>query len=145
TRGDPPSSPRCLGSRILRRVSRNLRAGAMIEAKIIDRGRGPEIAGSRITVFDVLDYLQEGWHPVESALNFRLSTRQVDAAVNYISEHRDEVMAEYQQILERCARGNPPELQAKLDAGHERFLAMVRERRQAKTRGGQDAGDSRGH
>ena len=117
----------------------------MIEAKIIDRGRGPEIAGSRITVFDVLDYLQEGWHPVEIALNFRPSTRQVDAAVNYINEHRDEVMAEYQRILERCARGNPPELQAKLDAGHERFLAMVRERRQAKTRGGQDAGDSRGH
>jgi uncharacterized protein (DUF433 family) len=117
----------------------------MIEAKIIDRGRGPEIAGSRITVFDVLDYLQEGWHPVQIALHFRLSTRQVDAAVNYINEHRDEVMAEYQRILERCARGNPPELQAKLDAGHERFLAMVRERRQAKARGGQDAGDSRGH
>ena len=32
-------------------------------------------------------------------------------------------------------RGNPPELQAKtLDAGHERFLAMVRERREAKRR-----------
>ena len=30
-------------------------------------------------------------------------------------------------MLERDARGNPPELQAKLDAPHERFLAMVRE------------------
>jgi len=25
-------------------------------ADIIDRGRGPEIAGTRITVYDILDY-----------------------------------------------------------------------------------------
>jgi uncharacterized protein (DUF433 family) len=117
----------------------------MLEAKIIDRGRGPEVAGSRITVFDVLDYLKAGWDSVQIALFFRLSTRQVDAAVRYIEEHKDEVMAEYQKILERCARGNPPELQAKLDDGHERFLAMVRERQLAKTQENRDAGDSRGH
>ena len=29
-------------------------------AKIIDRGRGPEIEGTRITVYDVMDYLKEG-------------------------------------------------------------------------------------
>jgi uncharacterized protein (DUF433 family) len=28
----------------------------MLDAKIIDRGRGPEIAGTRITVYDVLDF-----------------------------------------------------------------------------------------
>jgi uncharacterized protein (DUF433 family) len=117
----------------------------MLEAKIIDRGRGPEIAGSRITVYDVLDYLEEGWPAKEIAWLFHLSTAQVEAAVRYIEEHKDEVMAAYQKILDRCARGNPPELQAKLDAGHERFLAMVRERQQAKTQENRDAGDSRGH
>ena len=30
-------------------------------AQIINRGRGPEIEGTRITVYDVMDYLQEGW------------------------------------------------------------------------------------
>ncbi len=30
-------------------------------------------------------------------------------------------MAAYQKIMERINGGNPPELQAKLDAGHERF------------------------
>ncbi len=64
----------------------------------------------------------------------------MNAAVRYIEEHRDEVMADYQRILDRDARGNPPKLQAKLDAGHERFLAMVRERREAKKREGLDAG-----
>jgi hypothetical protein len=51
-------------------------------------------------------------------------------------------MEAYERILARHARGNPPELQAKLDAGHERFLAMVRELREAKNREGQDAGHS---
>jgi uncharacterized protein (DUF433 family) len=117
----------------------------MLEAKIIDRGRGPEIAGSRITVYDVLDHHKEGWPAKEIAWLFRLSTAQVEAAIRYIEEHKDEVMEAYERILARHARGNPPELQAKLDAGHERFLAMVRERQQAKTLENRDAGDSRGH
>jgi uncharacterized protein (DUF433 family) len=113
----------------------------MLEARIIDRGRGPEIAGTRITVFDVLDYLKAGWDAVEIARFFRLSTRQVEAATRYIEENQDEVMAEYRRILDRSARGNPPELQARLDAGRERFLAMVRERRAAQAQEGRDAGD----
>ena len=32
------------------------------DGTIINRGRGPEIAGTRITVFDVMDYLKHGWH-----------------------------------------------------------------------------------
>ena len=114
----------------------------MIEAKIIDRGRGPEIAGSRITVYDVLDYHKEGWPTKEIAWLFHLSTAQVEAAIRYIEEHRGEVMEAYQRILARHARGNPPELQAKLDAGHDRFLAMVRERREVKQRDEPDAGIS---
>jgi uncharacterized protein (DUF433 family) len=117
----------------------------MLEAKITDRGRGPEIAGTRITVYDVLDYHKHGWHRDRIASLFRISSRQVEAAIRYIEEHRDEVMADYREMLERDARGNPPELQAKLDAGHERFLAMVRERREAKDREGRDAGRSGGH
>jgi hypothetical protein len=40
---------------------------------IIDRGRGPEIAGTRITVYDILDYTTIGWHHTASAamLTFR--------------------------------------------------------------------------
>jgi uncharacterized protein (DUF433 family) len=124
---------------------KELRARKVIEAKIIDRGRGPEIAGTRITVYDILDYHKEGWHRDVIASTLRLNSRQVEAAIRYIEEHRDEVMPEYEEMLARDARGNPPELQAKLDAGHERFLAMVRERREAKNREGRDAGSSGGH
>src|SRR5262245_27109518 len=125
--------------------SQELRAETMIEAKIIDRGRGPESAGTRITVYDVLDYHKNGWHQDRIAATLSLSSRQVEVAIRYIEEHWDEVMEAYKRILARHARGNPPELQAKLDAGHERFLAMVRELREAKNREGQDAGHSGGH
>jgi uncharacterized protein (DUF433 family) len=117
----------------------------MNDAKIIDRGRGPEIAGSRITVYDVLDYHKHGWPAKEIAWLFHLSTAQVEVAIRYIEERRDEVMADYQEMLDRDARGNPPELQAKLDARHERFRAMVRERREAKQREEQGARHSGGH
>ena len=57
---------------------------------------------------------------------FDLSTRQIEVAIGYIEAHETEVMATYERILDRHAKGNPPELQAKLDEGHERFLAMVK-------------------
>jgi uncharacterized protein (DUF433 family) len=117
----------------------------MLEAKIVETGRGPTILGTRITVFDVIEYYKTGWHPDMIASILSLSSRQVEAAIRYIEEHHDEVMASYERNMERIRRGNPPELQAKLDAGHERFLAMVRERREAKEREAPDAGHSGGH
>ena len=51
----------------------------MPEAKIIDRGRGPEIAGTRITVYDVLDYHELGWHRDMIADTLELSSEQVEA------------------------------------------------------------------
>jgi len=117
----------------------------MLEAKIIKSGRGPEIAGTRITVYDVLEYHNSGWHRDLIADTLELSSAQVEAAIRYIEDHREEVMAAYEKNMERISRGNPPELQAKLDAGHERFLAMVRERRDARSREAGDAGHSGGH
>jgi uncharacterized protein (DUF433 family) len=84
--------------------------------EIIDRGRGPEIAGTRITVYDILDYSTQNWHHAAIAAHFRISSAEVLAALDYIESHKAEVMKDYQAILDRCARGNPPELQAKLDA-----------------------------
>jgi uncharacterized protein (DUF433 family) len=117
----------------------------MIEPKIIDRGRGPEIAGTRITVYDVVEYQKAGRNRDEIAALFDLSSQQIEAAVRYIEEHRDEVLAAYDRNMERIRRGNPPEIQAKLDAGHERFLDIVREHREARRRETRDAGHSGGH
>jgi uncharacterized protein (DUF433 family) len=117
----------------------------MKEARIIEVGRGPQIEGTRITVFDVIEYHKNGWHRDEIAALFDLSSQQVEAAIRYIEEHRDEVMAAYERNMERINRGNPPEIQAKLDAGHDRFLAAARERREKRMREARDEGRSAGH
>jgi uncharacterized protein (DUF433 family) len=92
-----------------------------METMIINRGRGPEIAGTRITVYDVMDYLKEGWHHTAIAATLRISSAQVLAVIQYVKDHRDEVEANYQKILDRCAKGNPPEIQARLDEIHAKY------------------------
>jgi uncharacterized protein (DUF433 family) len=93
-------------------------------ARIINRGRGPEIEGTRITVYDIWDYAKEDWHRDAIATWLRLSSAQVAAALGYIEQHKEEVLAGYERILERERRGNPPELQAKLDKIREECAAL---------------------
>lgn len=98
------------------------------EARIIDRGRGPEIAGTRITVYDVLDYRKHGWHRDRIAVFFRLSSADIQAAFDYIDSHRQEVMAAYGKMLERSR--NPvysEEVRRKLEACRGSAEAMRRE------------------
>jgi uncharacterized protein (DUF433 family) len=91
---------------------------------LVDRGRGPEIAGTRITIYDILDYTNQNWHHTAIAAWLHISSPQVRAAIQYIEEHKDEVMANYQEMLERDARGNAPEVQAKLDAIHAKYQLL---------------------
>ena len=86
--------------------------------KIIDRGRGPELAHIRITVFDILPYLRSGWHPTSVAAVFGISTADVNALVQYIHEHEPEVLAENQKILERT------ELKSAGWTRHGKFIAL---------------------
>lgn len=86
-----------------------------MEPRIIDRGRGPEIAGTRITVYDVLDYHKHGWHPDRIASLFRLSSEDIQAALLYIDEHKEKVMENYRALLDRHRNYQyPPDVQEKL-------------------------------
>lgn len=83
--------------------------------RIIDRGRGPEIEGTRITVYDVMDYYKHGWHRDLIAAHFRLGSSQIQAALEYIEEHKADVTRDYQKILDRSLNYKySPEVQAKL-------------------------------
>ena len=95
-------------------------------AMIIDRGRGPEIEGSRITVYDVIDYWKEDWRAEQIAAVCRLPLEDIEAALDYIASHEEEVMADYQQIVSRHQRATySPEVQAKLARTHERIRAKI--------------------
>jgi hypothetical protein len=107
--------------------------------EIHNRGRGPEIKGSRITVYDVMDYHPE--HPASWIADlFRLPVPHVELAIRYIEEHREQLTPEYQKMLERARQGNPPHIQAWLDGAHERLLAKKRELERRKAGGPVDAG-----
>lgn len=71
------------------------------------------ISGTRITVWDVLHYLEHDWTITEIAEALQISAEQVQAAQQYIAENRDEVMAIHRQIEERNARGNPPAIESR--------------------------------
>jgi uncharacterized protein (DUF433 family) len=107
-----------------------------VTADIIqDRGRGPEIKGTRITVYDVLDYYAHGDHPDLIAAVLRIGNAQVRAAIEYIERHKQEVFAEYQKMLAREAQGNPPDVRAKVEESHRRFQELVH-RLQSSSKGG---------
>ncbi|MGA7934125.1 MAG: DUF433 domain-containing protein [Kovacikia sp.] len=67
---------------------------------IIRTERGLTIAGTRITLYDVMDHLAAGWAP-KLILNWLpLTEEQLNAALSYIAANRTEVEAEYQTVLQ---------------------------------------------
>jgi uncharacterized protein (DUF433 family) len=111
-----------------------------MKAEIIDRGRGPEIAGTRITVYTILEYAD--WHHTAVASFLNLSSDQVLLARKYIDEHRDEVMADYEKIMARIRKGNPPEIRGKLKESRAKLQKELERRRVAKY---QETHDARPH
>lgn len=72
------------------------------QATIIRTERGLTIAGTRITLYDVLDYLHADWPPrlIQHWLN--LSDAQMADVMQYIAAHRAEVEAEYWHVIEQA-------------------------------------------
>lgn len=63
--------------------------------------RGLSIAGTRITLYDVMDYLKADWPPklIQQWLN--LTDQQITDVMGYIEKNRAEVEAEYQLVLQQ--------------------------------------------
>ena len=62
--------------------------------------RGLTIAGTRITLYDVLDYLHAGWPPKLIRDRLDLTEQQMADALVYIDMHKAEVEAEYQEVCQ---------------------------------------------
>ena len=72
------------------------------QVAIVRTERGLAIAGTRITLYDVMDYVTAHYPPQFIQGLFDLTTAQLDAALAYIETHRAEVEAEYQQVLQEA-------------------------------------------
>jgi len=69
---------------------------------VVRTDRGLSIAGTRITLYDVMDYITAGWPPrlIQHWLN--LTDIQMADVMDYIECHRAEVEEEYQLVLRRA-------------------------------------------
>ncbi len=74
--------------------------------RIVDVGRGPQIEGHRLTVMDVFYYLHRGYdfafiHQVMPSL----TPEQFDTVVEYVNEHRGELVERDGRVEEFHKRG----------------------------------------
>lgn len=77
-------------------------AASSKESTIIRTERGLTIAGTRITLYDVMDYVIEKYPPKFIRAMLDLTDEQVTAALTFIEANRVEVEAEYHLVLKEA-------------------------------------------
>ena len=97
----------------------------MTKPQVIDRGDGPKIEGTRITVYTVLEYLRAGRTRDWIAAMLHVSSDQVQVAMDYIRDHDTQINAEYDTIVARIKQGNPTQVEAQLRANRAKVKARL--------------------
>lgn len=69
------------------------------QSAIIRTERGLTIAGTRITLYDVMDLLKAHYPPKLIRDKFNLTDEQINNALFYLEANRTQVEAEYQEVL----------------------------------------------
>ncbi len=70
---------------------------------IVETRRGPAINGSRLTVFDIMDWLKHGRSPDFVQGWFHLPDDEMAIVMQYLRDHEAELEREYAEILVRAA------------------------------------------
>jgi uncharacterized protein (DUF433 family) len=95
----------------------------MADDLIHDRGRGPELVGTRVTVYNLLPHFLDATATEASICQrYSLTPEQVAAARAYVLNHADAVLAEHLRIEERLSAGNPPEVIERAEKTRAAFL-----------------------
>lgn len=97
----------------------------MKEHRIVNRGDGPRIEGTRITVYNIFEYVQKGHSREGIASELDLSSRQVQAALDYIRQHDADVKVQYGRIMDRIRKGNPTWVQERLERSRSELRARL--------------------
>jgi len=99
----------------------------MTVIEIVDRGRGPQLSSCRITVQDIVPYLQQGCSCEEIITIMPVLTKEDIMSVRqYVRDNHDAVMEQDKRIRERNSeRNTPAEIQAIRDKGHAKALALM--------------------
>ena len=110
--------------------------------QIIDRGRGPQLSTCRITVQDIVPYLQQNCTYEEIMAIMPVLTREdIQTVERYLRDNYDAVMEQDRRLRERtAARTTPPAIEEIRKKGHAKVLTLRKEF--AKSKGQGKNGDS---
>ncbi len=72
------------------------------QTTVVRTERGLSIAGTRITLYNIMDYVKAGWPPKLIRDRLNLTDKQIADVMDYIKAHQAEVEAEYQLILQQA-------------------------------------------
>lgn len=116
----------------------------IINDLMYDRGRGPELRSCRITVYDLIPYLESEHYSNQKMLElWTITSAELEALKEYIADHREEVMAVHHRIEERIQRQieaqNTPEFRAQFAANEGRiayYPTWLRDREREAAAGG---------
>ena len=72
------------------------------QSTIIRTERGLTVAGTRTTLYTILDYLHADWPPRLIGEWLDLTDQQMADVLDYLANHREAVEQEYQQIVQQA-------------------------------------------
>ena len=70
-----------------------------VHSNVARTERGLVVAGTRITLYQIMDYLKADWPAKLIRDRLDLTDKQIHDVLEYIEGHREEVEAEHQQVL----------------------------------------------
>jgi uncharacterized protein (DUF433 family) len=72
------------------------------QAEVVRTERGLVIAGTRITLYQFIDYIHSGY-PLQVIRQYfpQITDEQFEAAISYIEANRTEIEAEYQIVVKK--------------------------------------------
>jgi uncharacterized protein (DUF433 family) len=73
--------------------------------EIVDRGRGPQLSTTRITVMNIFYWLHRGydWDGIHESMP-TLTREEFDVVMDYVNKHHDELVEEDRRAEERTDR-----------------------------------------
>ena len=74
------------------------------EYKILETDSGPMLSHSRASVYDVMLADEEGQDVFQICLNYNLTPVQVQIALEYIEQHRAQLIQDLKEILLKQAK-----------------------------------------
>jgi uncharacterized protein (DUF433 family) len=67
---------------------------------VVRTSRGLTVGGTRLTLYSIMDYIKAEWSTESIRDLYKLTDEQINDVMSYIEDNREEVEADYQEVLQ---------------------------------------------